>query len=143
MSRDGASRWMVGAAGVVLLGTSGMHALGYPPLSAQLAGSGIQPVWLAAVKGLWLVFSLHLVILGALLLAAASRPERASRGILAIAGLIPVGDTAMLLAFVGIFPGSLALGLAALLLYAGAALRPSRRLTKGEAAAGPSPGARP
>ncbi len=123
MSRDGASRWMVGAAGVLLLGTSGMHALGYSPLSAQLAGSGIQPAWLGGVKGLWLVFSLHLVILGAIFLAVAVRPVSASRGILALAGLFPAGDTIVLLVFVGIFPGTLALGLAALLLYAGVLLR--------------------
>ncbi len=123
MSRDGTSRWMLGAAGVVLLGTSAMHTLGYSPLSAQFADSGIQPLWLAAVKGLWLVFSLHLVILGALLLAVAVKPEQAGRGILALAGLFPAGDTVMLLLFVGIFPGSIALGLAALLVYAGVFLR--------------------
>ncbi len=123
MSGEAGSRWMVGAAGVILIGTSAMHAAGYRPLLSQLEGCSIDPGWLEGVKGLWLVFSLHLLIVGALFLAAAARPAWAGRGILAIAGLIPVGDTVLLLVCVGIFPGTLALGLAALLLYAGVLLR--------------------
>jgi hypothetical protein len=123
MSRNGAARGLVGAAGIILLGTAAMHATGYRPLVEQLGSSSLQPAWLAGVKGLWLVFSLHLAILGILFLAAAVRPGLAGKGILAIAGLIPAGDTVMLLAFVGVFPGSVLLGLAALLIFTGVALR--------------------
>jgi len=122
MSKKGASRGLVGAAGIILLGTAAMHAAGYRPLVEQLGSSGLQPDWLGGVKGLWLVFSLHLAILGVLFLVAAARPGTAGKGILAIAGLVPACDTVMLLAFVGVFPGSVLLGLAVLLIFTGLAL---------------------
>lgn len=125
MTRHGVSRGALSAAGIILLGTAVMHGTGYRPLMDQLAGSGVGPEWLAGVKGLWLIFSLHLSIVGLLFLAAVARPAWAGKGILAIAGLVPAGDTLMLLAFVGIFPGTILLGLATVLVYVGLALRAS------------------
>ncbi len=118
MSGKAASRGLMGAAGIILLGTAVMHGIGYSPLVEQLGPSGIEPDWLGGVKGLWIIFSLRLAILGILFLVAAARPGAAGRGILSIAGLIPVADTVVLLAFVGVFPGSVTLGLASLCIFA-------------------------
>ena len=109
--RDKSSRWTVGSAGVVMIVTAGFHAAGYRPLVEQLAASNIQAAWLAGVKGLWLVFSLHLVIVGSLFLLAGIRPGCVGKTVLLIAGLVPVGDAIVLFSFVGIFcryggPGS-------------------------------------
>jgi len=117
--RDKSSRWTVGSAGVVMIVTAGFHAAGYRPLVEQLAASNIQAAWLAGVKGLWLVFSLHLVIVGSLFLLAGIRPGCVGKTVLLIAGLVPVGDAIVLFSFVGIFVGTVALALAALLLYWG------------------------
>ncbi len=105
--------------------TAGLHAAGYRPLAEQLATSNIQAAWLAGVKGLWLVFSLHLVIVGGLLLLAGIRPGCVGKTVLLIAGLVPAGDTVVLFSFVGLFVGTVTLALAALLVYAGIALRPA------------------
>jgi hypothetical protein len=102
---------------------AGLHTVGYIPLARQLAGSNLAPFWLAGVKGLWLVFSMHLAIVGALFIAAAIAPRVAGRLVLSIAGLVPAGDTLMLLAFVGVFIGTISLALVAVLVYAGVALR--------------------
>ena len=56
---------------------------------------------------------------------AAARPEWVGRPILAVAGFVPVADTILLLTFVGVFVGSVVLGLSALLVIGGAAARPS------------------
>jgi hypothetical protein len=119
------SRWAIGAAGVILVGTACLHAIGYRPLIEQLVASRIHPPWLAGVKGLWLVFSFHLIILGALFLAAAIRPSWVAKPVLLIAGLVPATDTVVLFAFVGVFVGTVLLGLAALLVYVGVTLWPS------------------
>ena len=119
------SQWTVGSAGVVMIITAGLHGLGYRPLAAQLAGSNMQAMWSGGIKGLWLIFSLHLVIVGGIFLLAGIRPTSVGKTILLIAVLVPVGDTIVLLIFVGVFVGTVALGLAALLLYAGVALRPA------------------
>ena len=121
--RNIVSRSALGAAGILMVLTAGFHAIGYVPLTRQLAASNLESFWLAGVKGLWLVFSLHLFIVGALFIAAAIAPPVVGRVVLIIAGLVPAGDTVMLLAFVGVFVGTISLGIAALLVYLGVALR--------------------
>lgn len=111
--------------------TAGLHGLGYRPLAEQLATSNLPAAWSGGVRGLWLVFSLHLVIVGVLFLLAGIRPGRVGKTALLVAGLVPVGDTVVLLSFVGVFVGTVALALAALLLYAGVALRPGSQAEVG------------
>jgi len=121
--RNIVSQSALGAAGILMVLTAGFHAIGYVSLRRQLAASNLESFWLAGVKGLWLVFSLHLFIVGALFIAAAIAPPVVGRVVLIIAGLVPAGDTVMLLAFVGVFVGTISLGIAALLVYLGVALR--------------------
>jgi len=129
--RNVTSRSALAAAGIIMVLTAGLHAVGYVPLTRQLAASNLESFWLAGVKGLWLVFSLHLTIVGALFIAAAIAPRLAGRVVLSIAGLVPAGDTVMLLAFVGVFIGTISLGIAALLVYLGVALRRDAIPTQG------------
>jgi hypothetical protein len=121
--RNAASRSALAAAGIIMVLTAGLHAVSYVPLTRQLAASNRESFWLAGVKGLWLVFSLDLTIVGALLIAAAIAPRLAGKVVLSIAGLVPAGDTVVLLAFVGVFVGTISLGIAALLVYVGVVLR--------------------
>ena len=130
MRADNSSRWALGSAGMVMIITAGLHAAGYRPLAEQFATSNIQPAWVAGVKGLWLVFSLHLVIVGGLFLFAGIRPGCVGKTVLLIVGLVPAGDTVVLFAFAGVFVLTVALALAALLLYAGVALHPGRVSSK-------------
>lgn len=122
---DHLSRWAVAGAGIIVVITAGIHALGYPSVGTQLAASGLDPVWRSGIKGLWFIFSLHLVIVGALFLAASVRPADVSRVVLIITALVPTVDAVMLYSFVGVFIGTVALAIAALLAYVGVALRPA------------------
>jgi len=104
--------------------TAGFHALGYRPVVEQLVASSVAVPWQACIRGLWLVYSLHLIVVGCLFLVAGIRPCRVSTPVLLLVGLVPGFDTAMLFGFLGVFVGTIGLGLATVLLYVGAALRP-------------------
>jgi hypothetical protein len=82
--------------------------------------------WLAGVQGVWIIFSIRVVILGILLLTAAQRPDWIGAPSLAIAGSVPGIDTVLLLALVGVFVTALLLGLASLLIVCAAVLRSAR-----------------
>lgn len=108
-----------------MIAMAALHGTGYGQIARLLSSSGLPPAWLGGIKGLWLIYSIHLIIVGMLFLAAAARPDLIGRPILAIAGLVPVADTIVLLAFVGMFVGTVALGLSALLVIGGVVTRPS------------------
>jgi len=122
-SSDQPSRWAFGGAGAVMVVTAGIHGLGYREVTAQLATSSLEAPWQTGIEGLWLIFSLHVVIVGALFLVASVRPPSVSTTVLVVAGLVPAADTVMLYAFVGMFVGTVALAIAAVLVYVGVALR--------------------
>ena len=125
------SGWALAVAGIIMVITAGLHGMGYRPLVLQLSSSTLAEAWLDGVKGLWLVFSLHLVIVGALFLMAALKPGAVGKGVLIVAGLLPAGDTVVLLSSVGVFIGSICLGLVAVLVYLGVALRPDAAASDG------------
>ena len=119
------SQWALGGAGVVMIITAGVHALGYRTVTAQLATSNIAAPWQAGIKGLWLVFSLHLMIVGSLFLLGGIRPSCVGKTVLLIAGLVPAVDTVVLFSCVGVFIGTVALAVATFLVYLGVGLRPA------------------
>jgi len=112
-----ASRWFIIAAGILLVATAAFHAAGYPSVSSTLLASGLSPSLVAALRALWLMFSVHLVML-AIVVILASSVSGARRIVLACA-LIPAADTALLLRFVGLFEGSYGLAAATILLVLG------------------------
>jgi hypothetical protein len=105
-------------ASVTLIATSALHALGYAPISKLLAESSLPGAWAGGVRGLWVEFSMHLIVLAALLLVAAARPLPAMRVVVLVCGLALAVDTVVLGVFVGIFVGTVALGAASLLTLA-------------------------
>jgi hypothetical protein len=120
------SSLMLGSAGGILIVTAALHASGYRPLAEQLAASSIQPAWLGGIRGLWFVFSFHLVVLGVLFITGAARPAWIAKPILCIAGLVPIIDTVVLAMYVGLFVGTVLLALTALLVFGSVILRPWR-----------------
>jgi hypothetical protein len=122
-SRNLPYRMTLSAAGVILLLIAAMHARLFGALGSDLAASNLRASWPGPLSAAWLVVSSHLVIVGALLITAAVRPDRLGSPAVALLGLVPAGDSLLLLAYVGVFPGSIGLGLAAVLVYLGLALR--------------------
>jgi hypothetical protein len=116
------ARLLVIVASIILFGTALFHASGYLGIARALEASSVKPFIGSAFKGLWLMFSAHLIVLGLVVLAA-SRSASGKRVIL-LCALIPVVDTALLLTFVGVFVGTALLAIAALLLLTGGLLLP-------------------
>jgi hypothetical protein len=114
------SRWLIIGAGVLLVVTAAFHAAGYTSVSGTMLASGLNPSLVAAVRALWLMFSVHLVIL-AIVVILAGNVSGARRIVLACA-LIPAADTAILLRFVGLFVGAFGLAAATVLLVLGGLL---------------------
>jgi len=125
------SRWLIITAGFVLLATAALHATGYPSVSSAIVASGAKTFLVAAVRALWLMFSVHLVVLGIVLVLASGVPG-AGRVVLACA-VIPAADTALLFRFAGLFVGTCALAGVTVLLVVGGVLQARREGTNGGA----------
>jgi len=108
------NRWLAIAAAAVLVATAAIHGSGYASVSTAVGARGLNPALGDALRAVWLMISFHLVLL-AIVVIVASGVERGRRIVLACA-LIPAADTVLLLHFVGVFVGSLALAAATLLL---------------------------
>ncbi len=114
------SRWSLLLASVIFVGTALFHASGYPGVARAMETSGARPVIVSAVKGLWLVFSSHLILVGLVVLAVGKGSS--GKQIILLCALISAIDTALLLRFVGVFAGTVLMAIATLLLFLGALL---------------------
>ncbi len=104
-------RVLLGVAAAILVVTGVLHTTGPSMVARTLHESALAADWVAVFKGLWLMFSVHLVIGAALLIVLAVFP--AGRALLAVVVALPVADTVLLLMNVGVFIGSIMTGSAA------------------------------
>ncbi len=116
-------KWGLYLVSSILIITALLHGAGYTSVLQAMYKAGMQQEWAAGIQALWLIFSVHLLIVAAIFMVAAARPAMVDSRILAVCGLIPAIDTVLLLNSVGVFVGSLLLGLAALVVYAVLALK--------------------
>jgi hypothetical protein len=116
------ARWLIRAASVILFGTALFHASGYNSVAGAIEATSAKPFLAGAVKGLWLMFSIHLIVVS-FAVAVVSRSLQAKRFVL-LCALFPVADTVILLIFVGVFAGTIMIAAAAILLIAGGLLFP-------------------
>jgi hypothetical protein len=122
------SRWLITGAGILLVATAAVHAAGYPAVSRTILASGLDPSLVAAARALWLMFSVHLVILAVVVILAGS--VSGGRRIVLASALIPAADTALLLRFVGWFVGTFGLAAATVLLVLGGLLWTKRQSSR-------------
>ena len=116
------ARWLIAAGSTVLFLTALLHGSGYVQISSALEQSALKPFLIGGFKGLWLVFSIHLVVLSAVFIVASWTPK--GRRLVLLCTLIPALDTVVLFHFVGVFIGTIALVVATLLFLAGGLLLP-------------------
>ena len=107
---------------VLLLVTALFHGTGYAAVSNAVSESNHPAMLKAALPGMWLHFSIHLVVLVALGLFA-SFSAHGSRSLIALLAVAVAADAALVLYFVGFFAG-VALLVAAAVCFAVSALRP-------------------
>ena len=106
-------RGLLVAAGLILGGTAILHASGYPLLTEALREVGLARVWVGAVQGLWVMFAVHLLLIAAYLFAGALRPVLVQDRALFVCALLLAADTGLLGGFMGLFAGTLLVGIAA------------------------------
>ena len=115
-------QWLIGAGCVTLFGTAIYHVSSYTGMVRGMSASDAQPVHIAEMKTLWLIFTLHLIILGVLAFSA-SRGGSA-RQLIVICSLMPLLDLLLCLKFLGMFPGIILLAIVCLCFWVGAYLLP-------------------
>jgi len=122
------ARWLILAGSVVLFLTALLHGSGYLQISRVLEKSAMTPFVTGGFKALWLMFSIHLLVLGAVFIAASL--TRKGKRLVLLCTLIPACDTILLFHFVGVFIGTIALAVATLLFLAGGLLLPQGEATQ-------------
>lgn len=115
-------QWLISAGCVILFGTAIYHQAGYATMARSIGASDAKPALIADMKGLWVTFSLHLIILSVLAFSA-SRCASA-RQLILLCSLMPLLDMLLCLKFMGMFPGIILLTIVCLLFWAGAYFLP-------------------
>ena len=115
-------RWLVLLASIVLFCAGLLHIVGYSYLMPVLVKAGVEPRVLGAVKAVWFVFSVELLILAPAFVWISRRPG--ARSLLLFLTLIPLIDAGLMYHFVGLFIGTYMVAAGALLLLVGAWLLP-------------------
>ena len=107
------ARWLIVAGSLVLFLTALLHGSGYAEISRVVEKSDMKPFLIGGFKALWLMFSIHLLVLSAIFIVTSQTPK--GRRLVLLCTLIPTIDTMLLFHFVGVFIGTVALAVATLL----------------------------
>jgi len=113
------SKVLLTLAALTLVATSALHGSGYASISRMLGESNLPAALGVGLRGLWMSFSVQLIILAALLGVAVARPTPGARIVVLVCGLGLAVDALVVGAIVGLFVGTVALTLASLLTLAG------------------------
>jgi hypothetical protein len=116
-------RGLLLAAALILAGTAILHVLYYPRLSSALSAAPVGDTWGPQLEGLWLMFSVNLAIIAVFLAVAALRTRMASDSGLFVCALILAANTGLLGAFMGLFAGTLLVGISAVLVIVARMIR--------------------
>jgi hypothetical protein len=115
-------RWLILLASIVLFCAGLMHNLGYFFALPVLAKAGIDPQILGAVKAVWFVFSVELVVLSPAFVWISQRPGL--RSLLIFLAIIPLADAVLMYHYVGLFIGTDMVAVGAVLLLIGTWMLP-------------------
>ena len=110
------SRALIALAAVTLLVTAAIHATGYRAVAAAVSTSAVSPFFRHVLPGVWLFFSWHLVALGLGLVLVAFVGSAQMKPLLWFISVVVLVDTLFVLAIAGVFPGTILLGVAVVLL---------------------------
>jgi uncharacterized membrane protein YhaH (DUF805 family) len=111
------TRMMLGGAALVLLAVALLHASGYSNMTNLISQPAIPNPWREGIRGVWVAYSLHLLLIAAMLIHAALRPRALSGPVLMLCAAFPVVDALLFTTFVGGFFFNALLGLASVLVF--------------------------
>lgn len=101
------------------------QATGYVVARIAIGNTGMEPWLKESIKALWLGFSGQCLIVAAILLLAAWRPQSVSTAVLLLCVALVATHASMLVWFTGSRVGGLVVSAAALCSVAGSVLRPT------------------
>ena len=117
------TRLMLACAAAILVVTAALHGTGFAEIDGHLTHAAMPEIWRAAVRVIWIIYSVHLLLLAALLAYAALPHAAVSSPVLMFCGLVPALDALLLVFYVGGFIATALLGLAAALVFGAVARR--------------------
>lgn len=126
MELRAASRWLLTAAGVLLLAGGSFHTWAYSKATAMIDASNLTARNAAIFKGLWLVDSGEVILIGLAFLALAWRPVLGNRALLGFLAALLIASALAIYFTVGNFPPGHVLVVSATLAIT-AALLPAKR----------------
>lgn len=121
------ARWLIPLAAVVLFLAGLTHTLGYKFVAPVLVKSNLPANIVDAMKGVWLIYSAHLVLLSVTIVWISRVPG--TRSLVLFLALFPLSDAVFMYHFVGPFLGLYMVSTAAVLLLIGAWLLPRTETT--------------
>jgi hypothetical protein len=113
------------ASAVVLIAGGAVHAVAFPGAAAAAARSTLPQFFAGAFRGLWLGDSVTSVLLGLTFAVLAIAPQLASRTVILLLGLQPLGLAVILFSTMGDFPPGYLMSFAGLAAIAASGLRPA------------------
>ena len=114
---------VLGIGGALLLvATAALHLSGYRDVTTQLETAGLPHFWRNAMQATWVFFSVQLVIVAAAVAAQFTHRAPANRGVLFICVALLVGNLIVMVAWLGLFIGSVAIAAATLTIGSATAL---------------------
>ena len=107
---------------MLLVATAALHLSGYGEVSSQLRGGGLPEFWRAALQATWVFFSVQLVIVAAAVAAQFANRGAANRAVLLICIAMLVGNVLVMIVWLGLFIGTVAIAVATLAIGTATAL---------------------
>jgi hypothetical protein len=103
---------------MIVMATALFHTSGYPEVTRAIDRAELPQFLASGFKGLWLMFSVNLLLLAGFALFQAIRLTPASRLVLLLCGTVLMANTFLLFVYAGAFVGAfmLAAGSGAVLL---------------------------
>ena len=126
MELRASSRWLLTVAAVLLLAGGSLHTWMYSKATAMIDASNLTARNAATFKGLWLIYSGEVILIGLAFLALAWRPGLGNRVLLGFLAALLIASALAIYFTVGNFPPGHVLVISAALAIA-AALLPAKR----------------
>ncbi|NJO12700.1 MAG: hypothetical protein HC872_03645 [Gammaproteobacteria bacterium] len=121
---------MLACAAALLLLAAILHFADYAEADRLITHASMAETWRDALRGAWILYASHLVIIAAVCAYACSRPGVVAAPLLILCGLVPALDAIVSLFFLAGFVPPMLLGFAAVLIF-GAVARGTMTLVDG------------
>ena len=118
----GAAKVLGFGGALLLVATAALHLSGYGEVASQLQNAGLPDFWREAMKATWVFFSVQLVIVAAAVAAQFTVRAAPNRAVLFVCVALLAGNVIVLITWLGLFIGTVAVAVATLAIGSATAL---------------------